>query len=144
MKKIIAFLLIFVMIAGLAGCKGNKGNEVPDAEPGTWEFYNAYAEKFVKLMADGDFDAATDMLDAAMLQLMPATVLKDDFWDLIVGQTGKFIDIHDIENLEAEGYYICFVTSRHENTGVKLRVVFSEDGLIAGLFIDDYPEIADD
>ena len=96
-------------------------------------------------MADGDFDAAVSMFDETMKQALPASSLQYSVWNLIVGQAGAFIEVHDIVHSVADGYYICFITSRHESTGVMLRIVFSENGLlVSGLFIERYSAIAED
>jgi dienelactone hydrolase len=83
------------------------------------------------------------MFDPTMKQAVPASVLQNNVWNLIVEHAGAFIAVHDIENLMADGYYICLITSQHETRGVTLRVVFSENGLVSGLFIDDYPTITE-
>ena len=141
MKKI-TFLLIFILIFGFTGCEGTKNDST--LTENEWEFYNECAEKFVKFMANGDFASAEVMFDSAMKKLVPKSVLQKDIWDVITAKAGAFVDIHAIENITVDGYYICFVTSRHELIGVKLRVVFSKDGLIAGLFTEDYPMIAEE
>jgi hypothetical protein len=147
MKKIIMFLLAFAMIFAVSctqeGQDGKTDFKLPEliGEPGEWDFYNSRAEHFVILMANGDFDKAYDMFDEALKQAMTAAVLKNDVWDIISAQAGAFGEIYKTENLTADGYYICFVTSKHKNIGVTLRVVFSENGSISGLFIDGYPEI---
>jgi len=160
MKKImIYFLVVFTLIFMISGCTekedNNKKNkdenattagpillEDSTAEQGTWEFYNERAEAFVKNMANGYFDTAFDMMDETMQGLMSATSLQTDVWNVLRLQAGKYIDIHEIENLlSSDGYYVCFVTSKHENRGVTLRVVFSENGLVSGLFVDGFPDI---
>ena len=153
MKKIIAFLLILVFILSVAGCTDKNKDDGGEptgfiikestAEPGTWEYYNDLAENFVKLLANRDFETAFEMFNEELKPLLPAETLQEN-WRMIGFYAGNFIDIHDIENQKLEDYYICFVTSKHENSGVRLQVVFTEDGSIGGFFVDDYPVIPKD
>jgi len=158
MKKIIISLLIFTIIFIISGCKENANTNTTEnkndtttdgpillenstSEQGTWEFYNERAEAFVKNMANGYFDEAFNMCDTTVKQAMPAASLQKDVWENIVAKAGKFIDIDKIDNQTYKQYHICFVTSKHENSGVTLRVVFSENGLISGLLIDSFTTI---
>ena len=109
-----------------------------------WTFYNERAEAFVTAMANGDFEAATAMFDPTMKRALPEAKLENDVWNVVIEQAGAFIGVHEIENSLVDGYYVCFTTSRHEIRGVTLRVVFSENGLVSGLFIDGYQTIAGD
>ena len=161
LKKSILVLLIFTVIFVAAGCSDDKDKEESGAgsgsannhalpelsgEPGEWEFYNTRAEFIVISMANGDFNSVVAMFDATMSRLQSASV-TGDIWTAIIAQAGEFTEIHGIENLEHEEdnikYHICFITSRHENSGVTLQLVFDESGLVAGFFIADYPVLDD-
>ena len=147
--------MIFAMVFVIAGCseKENDGNsensgdkiahELPElaGEQGEWEFYNARAQYFIISMANGDFNAAYDMFDNDMKQAISVSSLKNDVWNNVIKQAGLFENYNNTENVTYEEYFICYVTSKHETSGVTLQVVFSEDGLISGLFIHDYPQI---
>jgi len=82
------------------------------------------------------------MFDATMTRLVSTSDLQE-IWDGIVLRAGAFASFHSVANSTHSGYFLCNVISRHVNSGVNLRVVFSGDGLIAGLFIDGYPNISD-
>lgn len=101
-----------------------------------WEYYNKRAEAFIESMAKGDFGGAAAMLDEVMLDALPVEVLQNGVWDMITGQAGAYINVLDISNLMVGGYYVCSVTSRHEGSGVIIRIAFSESGLISGLYFD--------
>jgi len=155
MKKLLLIFLLLAIILSIGGCTDDEILEISDDEDNfyneqteesvevidEWAFYNERAKMFVTAMAVGDFEEAVSMFDDTMMQVLPASVLQSDVWDLVVGYVGEFISVHETENLMVDGYYISFITSHHENSGVTLRVVFSEEGLIAGLFVDAYPEI---
>ncbi|MCL2046212.1 MAG: alpha/beta fold hydrolase [Oscillospiraceae bacterium] len=146
MKKLLAFLLAIVLTLAIGGCipTGNADvSDEPSPESIDWEFYTQRAETFITAIASDDIETAFNLLEAIMKQHFPSSSLKTDLWDLIIGQVGDFIAIYDISTEYSAGYYMCRVTTYHENIGVIFRLVFTEDGLITGLFIDDYPILSD-
>lgn len=153
--KSLFILALLISLAIVSSCDSNPQNgEAPSTganntpEAGIpapdvdWEIYNGYADIFVTALAGGNFDTAISMFDETMAQLIGESELQE-LWNDIVFRAGEFISIHETVNSIVDGYYLCDVTSRHEKTGVTLGIVFSEDSLIAGLFIRDYPVIAD-
>jgi len=138
-KKLLAIILSFMLLVITNGCaKDNTPHDDID-----WAFYNERAETLVKAMANDDFDVAAAMFDKAMAQRVGVPGLQD-LWLKVNSQADEFINIHKTENIMENGRYRCFITSRHENSGVTLRVVFSKDGFITGLFVEDYPVITDE
>jgi len=136
---VLVLVLVLVLAAMVAGC--SRGGDPVDESSIDWGVYNGRAEAFVAAMAAGDFDAAAGMFDATMKRALPAATLESEVWAPIVKRAGEFVSFHKTENKFIDGYYACFVTSAHEASGVTLRVVLSEDGLVSGLFIDAYPII---
>ena len=118
-------------------------NDTPDIPDDVWEFYNGLATAFVNALAAADYESAVGMFDDQMKKAYDMSALQHD-WALVTTRAGAFIDIHKIENLFTEGYYICFVTARHSLSGLTQRIVFTEGGLVAGMFIEDYPDIESD
>ena len=140
MVAVLAVVAVVALATLVTGCSG-AGDPVDESSI-DWGYYNERAEAFVTAMAVGDFDAAAAMFDATMKRALPVATLENEVWKLIVNKAGEFESIHETENKFVDGYYVCFVTSRHELSGATLRVVLSGDGLVAGLFIDAYPIIA--
>ena len=132
--KITAALIIIALI--FTGC-GNKTAEINEADI-PWDTYNASAEAFVTHMVDGDFAEAVSMFDRTMKRVVGEDALSE-IWTEITARAGAYVSFAKTENLVVDGYYIAHVTSRHENSGVLLRVVFDKNGLIAGLFTWGYP-----
>lgn len=136
MKKLSVILLTLLLVLAIGACAATEnGNQEID-----WQFYNTRAESFVSLMARDSFEAAFSEFDETMQQALPVAELRN-LWDLIIAQAGEYTSTFEFENLYYDGYFISFVTSWHEISGVTLRVVFSEDGQVAGLFIDGYPAL---
>jgi dienelactone hydrolase len=98
-----------------------------------WNFFNQRAEEFIIRLAGGDFDIAHSMLDQTMAGILDPSALQA-LWEEAVALSGEFIEIYDIENDKIDEHYISGVIGRHEEVGFGWNVVFSEDGLIAGLF----------
>ena len=145
MKKLLALFLNVLMLTTIGACAraGDDGAST-DAQDGAdtdWDFYYGRAEAFITEMANGNFDAAHELFDATMKKLAPADMLERDVWGAIIAQAGEFVAVHEKSNTAAEGYYVCFITSRHERSGVTMRVVLSKDGLVAGLYVDGYPAL---
>ena len=165
-KLILAFSLALLLFI-ISGCESdnNGANDVPgdpppatgtngisDGDPPTdganenesnWDFYNQLAEAFVTAMASGDFDSAMGMLDEAMTGALGAEDLQA-VWEGLVAEAGAFSLVHEIVNETIEEFFVCFVTSHHERSALTLRVVFSEDGLLAGLSIEGFTPLPDD
>ena len=136
LKRFLAAILSLTMILSVSGCANTANSNRDDStsiDAPDWDFINERAEAFVAAAASGDFDAAAAMFDETMLQVYGAEGLQEG-WATITATAGDFIGIHDIQNAEADGYYISGVIMRHADTGFGWNIVFSEDGLIAGLY----------
>ena len=127
-----AVIILSVFMGGCAG-KGLDLSTAGAAGEKDGSFYSERAEKFVKQLVNGEYSAAAESLDAQMAKSLNADALEQA-WNGAIEQAGAFSAIVKTDNLTQDGYYICLVTSRHENKNVVSRVVFSEDGLILGLF----------
>jgi len=81
----------------------------------------------------GDFTIAAEGFDEDMTKALGVRGLRRA-WLNTVRNAGVFDSFMDIEFSEYEVYEIYDVVTNHENRNVNTRVVFSDDGLIAGLF----------
>jgi len=134
-RQLAALALVFLVVAMAAsGCANSRLDDID------WEFFNERAERFATELAGGDFDEAALMLDEAMTQLVGSLGLQS-LWADVLARAGGYVGVHETANEEIDGYYLSVITLVHENSGVSLRVVFSDDGLIAGLFVEGYPVI---
>lgn len=125
---LIVALALVMLISGFA-CSSGSTDAPEDTD---WDFYNTRARTFVTAVAGGDYDTACGMFDKTMSGLVDAEALQE-MWDDVTGIAGEFIEIHDIQNGFKDGYFISGVILRCEGAGFGWNVVFSEDGLIAGL-----------
>jgi len=143
--KLFVIIISVLMLITLTGC----GNDTADqsnvvADDVDWEFFNQLAEEFIDAIVRGDFDAAVGMFDETMAGVVDVEMLQTAWEDDILTLAGAFIRIHDIENGVQDGYYISGVIMRHENSGFGWNIVFSDDGLIAGLFTGGTIPLPDD
>ena len=150
-KLILVFSFVFLLLFIASGCGNNTDgtNDIYDETPLSnstnandvnWEFYNHRAEAFVSAIASGDFDEAHNMLDAEMAAVLDVAAVQD-IWDGIVTQAGAFLSIHGTDHFEEDGFYFILITSRHEMSGVLMRIALAEDGLVAGWRHLDFPTL---
>jgi len=128
MKRITSLAVCLLL---LAGC----GTAV--AEPGIsridWDNHDARAEQFVTALANGDFTIAAEGFDADMQRALGVRALGNSWKGMLRG-AGAFVAIEGIELEPHDEYDIYIVFTRHEISGINTRIVFSADGLVAGLF----------
>ena len=134
MKKIFVYGIILSMLVVFAlfgfGC--SNGNE-PNTSNIDWENRDQRSEQFVMALVNGDYSIAAVGFDADMTRALGAPGLKKA-WEDTVKQAGAFVSIVKTQTELNDEYDIYIVISRHENTGISSRIVFSGDDLIAGLF----------
>jgi len=140
-KLSLALILSVLLLFTLGGC-GSGGEDTisedvtpNEVNPGdiNWDFYNQRAEEFVTAITRSDFEAAVGMFDETMAALIDAEALQAMWEEDIIAIAGAFITIHEIENVVVDEFYISGVIMRHESSGLGWNIIFSEDGLIAGL-----------
>jgi len=94
------------------------------------------AENVVKSFECGDFNAITVYFDSTMKKALPPSGLKMA-WLKTNMQYGKFVraDIENIKEKIDEEYDVVEVPFYFQKEKAKLRLVFTKDGSITGLFI---------
>ena len=119
-----------LLIVVLTGC-------TDDEEPGIsnidWNNKDARAEQVVNALLNGDYSIVTEGFNEDMADALSVRQLRHN-WLSMVRATGKFISIEGTDFNEHEGYEIYDVVTNHENRNMNIRVVFDEDGQIAGFF----------
>ena len=98
-----------------------------------WEIFNNLATDFINLTAGGDFEAAVQMFDETMAAAIGVEELQT-IWEELTIFAGEFLEIHEIRNTELDGFFIAGVIAAHENIGFVWNIVFTDEGLIAGLY----------
>jgi dienelactone hydrolase len=104
------------------------------------------AKTLVELLADGEFEQATEMFDAKMTEVLPADQLREDVWQALLGQVGEYQGIQGTRTDVAQGYRRVFVTTAFSQAAIDVLVVFDDAGQVAGLFFvpaETPPEPAD-
>ena len=91
------------------------------------------AQEFVDLMTKGEFSKATRNFDSVMIKAIPEEKLEQ-VWQAIIKQAGKFIARKGVRTEEMPEFDIVYVTCQFENTSLDVKVVFSNDKKITGLW----------
>jgi hypothetical protein len=91
------------------------------------------AENLVNLLADAQFEKATENFDATMKKALPPDQLKQ-IWDSLVTDVGPYQEQIGTRTEKVLRYQAVFVTCRFENTPLDIKVVFDSQKQIAGLF----------
>ncbi|MCL2020451.1 MAG: alpha/beta fold hydrolase [Oscillospiraceae bacterium] len=154
-KKTIVFIMsVLLLLLAVSSCtkganeSGNGANNQSEGEHGAivieWENHDLRAEQFVLALSNGDYSVAAEGFDADMNKALGVRGLRNA-WEGMVKDAGEIIDFSSTEKVPHDEYDIYNVISIHENTGIVTRIVFSQDGLVAGLFFNftDIPETSD-
>jgi len=88
----------------------------------------------VESMAGGNFTAAEQHFDRRMCAALPPAALES-LWNGLVQQHGPFQRIAETRPGGCWPYFFVYVTARFERAAVTMRVVFSRDGQISGLWL---------
>ncbi len=122
MRKLAIFIVLAVFL--FSGCAA-KG----DAEDKT--FITA-AEAFLTHLTKGEYEAARENFDDAMLDQVTAEGLEE-MWNGLTAQIGAFEKQTASRTTEEGGYRMAYLTCAFAEETIDMRIVFNEDGQIAGL-----------
>lgn len=101
------------------------------AQPG--EELEQKALAFIDNLVQGEFAAATENFDQAMLQALPAERLQS-IWEGLVSQFGAYQSTGEIDIQPVNEYTAVIVETHFERGVINLRVVFNSAGQITGFF----------
>jgi dienelactone hydrolase len=134
-KRFIKILSVVCMILILfTGCGDNRSTN-SDSNEVDWTEYDARAIEFITLLMDGDYDRAAEGFDTVMKMALNAPTLAK-VWEDTTAKAGAYIETVGIDHSKEQGYFICTVKTRHENTGIASRIVFNAKLQISGLFFN--------
>jgi len=111
--------------------------QLEQTEPENIGLKNA-AEAFVDLLVNGQFSTATENFDETMSTALPADKLEE-IWNATTEQTGPFkLQIGTRTDKELE-YDVALVTCEFEQGPIDVKLVYSSEGKISGLFFIPTP-----
>ena len=120
-----AGLLVLCVALLIGGCGSRRADSsrqnVPDAE------------RFVDLLAKGDFSDASQRFDETMRQALPPAKLQDA-WTAVVGQSGPFRKRLETRTAREQGFDAVYVTCQFEKSALAVKVVFDGSHRITGLW----------
>jgi alpha-beta hydrolase superfamily lysophospholipase len=91
------------------------------------------ARKLIMQMAEGEFETAVESFDDTMRNALPAEKLKE-VWGQLTTQLGTYVSQGEARTTSEDNYDIVVITTQFEKGLVDARVVFDDEGRVAGLF----------
>ncbi len=88
---------------------------------------------FVNLLEEGRFEDAAELFNEQMAEALPPQELEAA-WNDLTGRVGEFKEITEVKVTEEEGYRVVYVTCDFAKTALDVKIVFDDDGKIAGLW----------
>jgi len=132
-RYIIAVLIALFILGSVSGCELGS-----NTEPGTslieWENHDMRAEQFMTAVANGDFSIAAEGFNAEVYQGLRGAQGLRVAWRDVCGVVGSFISIEGVHYAPDDEYDVYEVITRHRSGGINTRLVFTDDGLITGIF----------
>jgi dienelactone hydrolase len=122
-----------MLVLGALACTSQVLAAEPPGEDKLKE-QKASAKALVEALAKEDFKAAGKEFDEAMKKALPAAKLEST-WKAVVGQVGAFKKITGFRVESAGKLDAVFAVCQFEKHELEVKVVFSADKQITGLFI---------
>lgn len=130
--KQIGFIIIGLMLILFSGCnQEEQPTNNADVEAGDIE---KYAEEFIQLLSEGNFEEATKHFDQTMKEELPPEQLEA-VWKQVEEQGGTFVAFEYMTTQERDGYQVVLFDGLYEGLDAIFSVSFDKDNKIAGFFI---------
>lgn len=100
------------------------------------------ATSMVDRLARGDFSGATARFDSTMTAVMPPPKLEE-VWRTVEQQAGPFVAWTRTRTGSVQGYDVVTVIGAFARDTIDIRVVFDQNGSIAGLFFRPHRKAPD-
>lgn len=88
---------------------------------------------FVNLLEEGKFEDAAELFNEQMAEALPPQELEAA-WNDLTGRVGEFNEITEVKVTEEKGYRVVYATCDFAKTALDVKIVFDDDGKIAGLW----------
>ena len=88
---------------------------------------------FVNLLEEGKFEDAAELFNEQMAEALPPQELEAA-WNDLTGTVGEFKEITEVKVTEEKGYRVVYATCDFAKTALDVKIVFDDDGKIAGLW----------
>lgn len=89
---------------------------------------------FVEMLVREDFTGASKNFDATMKATFPPEKLQE-LWKTVKAQAGAFKRVDGVRSEKSAQFDVVIVTCEFEKTGVDIKVVFTPERQITGLFL---------
>lgn len=117
----------------VAGCSDTQ-TAAPAEQVAVDSDHQAKAMSVVEKLAAGDFAGITAMFDATMTSALPESTLRAT-WEGVMAQFGAFQRHGEPRTAQEMGFTAVYVPCTFERGALTAKVVFDDQGKIAGLFL---------
>jgi len=128
-KKKYLFLFLFSLILLTLSCSYTDEVKLQQEETD----HVGTAVVFIELLNNAEYAKAVEYFDSAMTELIPEESLKDA-WEAVLLTSGDFVEIIESKEDITSSYITVIVKCKFEKIIIDAKVVFDEDGKIAGLW----------
>jgi len=139
MKSLCLVILVLLTALTHSACRATARKETKaqaaTREAGKIEDIGAYTGSFVELMAKGDFATAAEHFDGEMRAGLPPEKLKE-VWRTVTARYGAYRKPISAQTGRAAGFDIAVVKCEFEKGEVYVRLTFSSEKQVSGLFFD--------
>lgn len=115
----------------LAFCIFAAGGALRADEPATER--TKFAQTFVRQLAAGEFETASERFDATMRRVLQPEKLQQT-WEAVLAQQGAFQQVGTVRSENVQAFVAVFVTAEFARGKLDVKVVFDAEDRIAGLF----------
>lgn len=92
------------------------------------------SEEILKNLDEGDFDNVRSDFNTKMKEVLSSESIKT-VWDGLEAQIGEYQSKGEVITDTLQGYRVVYIICKFAQSPFKLKVVFDESNLVAGLFL---------
>lgn len=123
MKKMTTILLILLVFTQCNSSLQQSNEELVEI-----------SEKVLSNLVKEDFEACRVDFNSTMQSALPADKLQE-VWNGLIKQVGAYKEPGETIEDTIQGYRVVYIILKFEESPFKLKVVFDDKDLIAGLFV---------
>ncbi|WP_068672568.1 DUF3887 domain-containing protein [Oceanobacillus sp. Castelsardo] len=135
MKKLtIPFIFILIGILLITGCKSAEKQEEQFQETAEKEANVVFGEEFIMFLSEGNFQKATEYLDSAIKDDLPATKLENK-WNKLEEELGNFKKQEYDKTEKIDDYDVIYINGQFEKGNAYFQIKLNQNEKITSFEI---------